>query len=202
VLAATACYQPISRSELSDFLGRVVSRDLIGRLRSFDLIAAGPRSPQPDAPYTFVTTKRFLGQFGLDTLRDLPNLEEAGLLSKDQPSLGQFSEGFGVLDGDTRHARDTEHVERLSKNCVAPNEKVLRRSPKQAAASSAIALASSPRRRRMALATYSSMHLWSLGRCRGPAASGSRTSIQETAPKFPKPILQVDIPPKRTSDCR
>ena len=46
VLAAIAYYQPISRGELGEFLGREVSRDLIGRLRSLDLIAAGPRSPR------------------------------------------------------------------------------------------------------------------------------------------------------------
>jgi chromosome segregation and condensation protein ScpB len=87
VLAMIAFYQPLSRGELSELLGREVSRDLIGRLRSLDLIAAGPRSPQPRAPYTFVTTKGFLMQFELDTLRDLPDieqLEEAGLLNKDQ----------------------------------------------------------------------------------------------------------------------
>jgi chromosome segregation and condensation protein ScpB len=92
-LAAIAYYQPISRGELGEFLGREVSRDLIGRLRSLDLIAAGPRSPQPGAPYTFVTTKGFLSQFGLDTLRDLPDieqLEEAGLLSKDRPIAAEF----------------------------------------------------------------------------------------------------------------
>jgi chromosome segregation and condensation protein ScpB len=76
VLAAIAYYQPISRGELEEFLGREVSRDLIGHLRSLDLIAAGPRSPQPGAPFTFVTTKGFLTQFGLDTLRDLPDIEQ------------------------------------------------------------------------------------------------------------------------------
>ena len=93
VLAAIAYYQPISRGGLSEFLGREVSRDLIGRLRSLHLIAAGPRSPRPGAPYTFVTSKGFLAQFGLDTLRDLPDveqLEEAGLLSKGQLMANDF----------------------------------------------------------------------------------------------------------------
>lgn len=38
-------------------------------------VAAGPRAPQPGAPYTYVTTKEFLAQFGFDTLRDLPDME-------------------------------------------------------------------------------------------------------------------------------
>jgi segregation and condensation protein B len=47
-------------------------------------ISSGPRSPTPGAPYTYVTTKHFLSAFGMETLRDLPNieaLEDAGLLS-------------------------------------------------------------------------------------------------------------------------
>jgi len=84
VLASIAYHQPVTRGALSDMLGREVSRDFIGHLRRLDLIASGPRSPQPGAPYTYVTTKKFLEQFGLDTLRDLPDLEaleDAGLLS-------------------------------------------------------------------------------------------------------------------------
>jgi chromosome segregation and condensation protein ScpB len=101
VLAAIAYYQPISRGGLGEFLGREVSRDLIGRLRALDLIAVGPRSPQPGAPYTFVTTKGFLSQFGLDTLRDLPDLEqleEAGLLSKDELAAGSFAGELQISD--------------------------------------------------------------------------------------------------------
>lgn len=85
VLASIAYHQPVTRSALSDMLGREVSRDVIGHLRRLDLIASGPRSPQPGAPYTYVTTKKFLELFGLHTLRDLPDLEaleDAGLLSR------------------------------------------------------------------------------------------------------------------------
>lgn len=88
-----AYFQPITRSELSSFFGKEVSRDLIGVLRAQDLIASGPRSPQPGAPYTYVTTKAFLSHFGLETLRDLPDmdaLEEAGLLSKDKLLAGEL----------------------------------------------------------------------------------------------------------------
>lgn len=87
VLMCIAYFQPITRGELSSFFGKEVSRDLIGVLRAQELIASGPRSPQPGAPYTYVTTKNFLSQFGLDTLRQLPDfeaLEDAGLLSKEK----------------------------------------------------------------------------------------------------------------------
>jgi segregation and condensation protein B len=82
VLATIAYHQPVTRGQLSDMLGHEVSREAIGHLRRNDLIASGPRAPQPGAPYTYVTTKTFLERFGLDTLRDLPDLEaleDAGL---------------------------------------------------------------------------------------------------------------------------
>jgi segregation and condensation protein B len=87
VLLCVGYFQPITRGELGKFFGKEISRDLIGHLRRLNLIGSGPRAPQPGAPYTYVTTKAFLAQFGFDTLRDLPDidaLEEAGLLSKDR----------------------------------------------------------------------------------------------------------------------
>ena len=57
----------------------------IHSLSAFDR-AESPRAPQPGAPYTYVTTQAFLLEFGLETLRDLPDreaLEDAGLLSKE-----------------------------------------------------------------------------------------------------------------------
>jgi segregation and condensation protein B len=82
-LTAIAYFQPITRAALGDIFGKPISRDTIGTLRRLDLIAAGPRSPQPGAPHTYVTTQTFLLQSGLASLRDLPDidqLEEAGLL--------------------------------------------------------------------------------------------------------------------------
>jgi segregation and condensation protein B len=97
VLMCIAYFQPITRAELSSFFGKEISRDLIGNLRSFGFIASGPRAPQPGAPYTYVTTPAFLLEFGLDTLRDLPDreaLEDAGLLSKEKLLAGDIMPGF------------------------------------------------------------------------------------------------------------
>ena len=76
VLAAIAYQQPITREGLKEVFGKNISRVLIGRLSACGLIGTGPRSPQRGAPYTFVTTKRFLAAFGLDSLQDLPDREE------------------------------------------------------------------------------------------------------------------------------
>ena len=76
VLAAIAYHQPITRDGLKDIFGKEISRDLIGRLHSRNLIGTGPRSPRRGAPYTFVTTGQFLVAFGLESLRDLPDREQ------------------------------------------------------------------------------------------------------------------------------
>ena len=76
ILAAIAFHQPISRDGLKDVFGKEISRDLIGRLAERDLIGTGPREPRRGAPYTFVTTETFLAAFGMESLRDLPDLEQ------------------------------------------------------------------------------------------------------------------------------
>lgn len=83
VLTIIAYLQPVTRGAISQLTGREVSRDLIARLHRQALIARGPRSPEPGAPYTYVTAPGFLRLFGLESLRDLPDLEaltDAGLL--------------------------------------------------------------------------------------------------------------------------
>ncbi|MET3858672.1 segregation and condensation protein B [Rhizobium sp. OAE497] len=85
VLMAVGYFQPVTRGELSKIFGKEVSRDTVGNLRGAGFIGSGPRSPTPGAPYTYVTTPHFLSAFGMETLRDLPNieaLEDAGLLSR------------------------------------------------------------------------------------------------------------------------
>lgn len=94
VLICVAFYQPITRAGLGQIFGKEVSRDTIAFLRGLGFVGSGPRSPQPGAPYTYVTTDAFLRHFGLDTLRDLPDmeaLEDAGLLSKEKLMAGDTS---------------------------------------------------------------------------------------------------------------
>jgi len=97
VVTAIAYLQPVTRKELSRLFGKEVSRDVIARLKRLDFIGAGPRSPEPGAPLTYVTTSKFLSVFGFASLRDLPDieaLEEAGLL---QPTA-EPNEPIDALD--------------------------------------------------------------------------------------------------------
>jgi segregation and condensation protein B len=117
ILMGIAYFQPITRGELGRVFGKEISRDVIGHLRALGFIAAGPRSPTPGAPYTNVTTKAFLSQFGFESLRDLPDierLEDAGLLSKDKLLADGFPEGFpdGLGTSTTAVDGDDEALER------------------------------------------------------------------------------------------
>ena len=112
LLAVTtiAYLQPATRAELSRLVGKEVSRDIIGRLKSLDLIAAGPRAPEPGAPYAYVTTRKFLEVFGLASLRELPDiesLEDAGLLQRP----ANVADLDGVLGLDDEHAELVDEIE-------------------------------------------------------------------------------------------
>jgi segregation and condensation protein B len=112
VVTAIGYFQPITRAAIGDILGKTVSRDIILALRRAGLIAAGPRSPQPGAPMTYVTTKVFLERFGLDSLRDLPNigrLEDAGLLGT-VPLPDDLRSALGISDVEPGAEADHERL--------------------------------------------------------------------------------------------
>jgi segregation and condensation protein B len=124
VLMAIAYFQPVTRGEISEMFGREISRDLIGSLRAAGLIAAGPRSPQPGAPYAYVTTSGFLSQFGFESLRDLPDierLEDAGLLSEassDDASMRQGAEKATALLSELARAPNVEAEDGLEEDAA------------------------------------------------------------------------------------
>jgi len=111
VVTAIAYLQPVTRGDLSRLIGKELSRDIFARLKRLGLIGAGPRSPAPGAPLTYVTTKPFLESFGLGGLRDLPDieaLEDAGLLEPrpdldDKPAVDhEFDRVLGLLADDDK----------------------------------------------------------------------------------------------------
>jgi chromosome segregation and condensation protein ScpB len=112
LLAVTtiAYLQPATRAELSRLIGKEVSRDIIARLRSLDLVAAGPRAPEPGAPYAYVTTRKFLEVFGLASLRDLPDiesLEDAGLLQRPANEI-DLDDVLGIGEDDRELVNEME----------------------------------------------------------------------------------------------
>ena len=109
VLAAIAYFQPTTRRERGNLLGREVSRDTLGDLRSFGLIATGPKSPRAGAPNTYVTTVEFLSRFGLNGLQDPPDresIENTGIVSSGDAERSNLDEVFGI-SGETPEDQET-----------------------------------------------------------------------------------------------
>jgi chromosome segregation and condensation protein ScpB len=101
-VTAIAYLQPATRAELSRLAGKEISRDVIGRLKRFDLIDGALRAPEPGAPFAYVTTKKFLEVFGFATLRDLPDierLEDEGLLQRPQSEI-DLDGALGLVEDD------------------------------------------------------------------------------------------------------
>ncbi len=75
-LALIAYRQPITRGEIEEVRGVVVSSDVIKKLMDRDWIKIAGHKEVPGKPAMFITTKAFLDYFNLKSLADLPALEK------------------------------------------------------------------------------------------------------------------------------
>jgi segregation and condensation protein B len=84
-MAVIAYHQPVSRAEIETIRGVATARGTLDVLIEAGWIKPGRRRETPGRPGTWVTTEGFLDHFGLDSLRDLPGVDElkaTGLLDK------------------------------------------------------------------------------------------------------------------------
>ena len=90
-LAIIAYHQPITRAEVEALRGVSLSRGTLDILVETGWVRPGRRRRTPGRPATWLTTDTFLNHFSLDSLDDLPGVEElraAGLLDARQGTLG------------------------------------------------------------------------------------------------------------------
>jgi len=73
-LAIVAYRQPVTRAEIEAIRG-VGSEEMLRHLLERDLVAVGGRAEDLGRPNVYVTTRRFLGAFGLARIEDLPVVE-------------------------------------------------------------------------------------------------------------------------------
>lgn len=91
-LAIIAYHQPVTRAEVEDIRGVALSKGTLDILLEAGWIRPKGRRNTPGRPLTWGTTPRFLDHFGLDSLKDLPGLEElkaAGLLDA-RPAIAAY----------------------------------------------------------------------------------------------------------------
>ena len=92
-LAIIAYHQPVTRAEIEEIRGVSTSPGTLDVLLECGWIRMRGRRRAPGRPITYGTTEGFLSHFGLDTVADLPGVEElkaAGLLDSRVPA------NFGV----------------------------------------------------------------------------------------------------------
>lgn len=93
-LAIIAYHQPVTRAEIEDIRGVVISRGTLDTLMEAGWIEPKGHRETPGRPATWVATERFLSDFGLASRDDLPGLEDlraAGLLDA-RPAVGVYGE--------------------------------------------------------------------------------------------------------------
>lgn len=84
-MAVIAYHQPVSRAEIETIRGVATARGTLDVLIEAGWIKPGRRRDTPGRPGTWVTTEGFLDHFSLESLRDLPGVDElkaTGLLDK------------------------------------------------------------------------------------------------------------------------
>jgi len=98
-LAIIAYHQPVTRAEIESIRGVATSKGTLDILMEAGWVRPGKRRETPGRPLTWITTDGFLDHFGLESLRDLPNLEDlkaSGLLDA-RPVLTSIQ--GGIQDG-------------------------------------------------------------------------------------------------------
>jgi segregation and condensation protein B len=92
-MAIIAYHQPVTRAEIEDIRGVSTSKGTLDVLLETGWIRPRGRRKAPGRPLTFGTTEQFLSHFGLESIGDLPGLEElkgTGLIDARLPA------GFAV----------------------------------------------------------------------------------------------------------
>jgi segregation and condensation protein B len=99
-LAVIAYHQPVTRAEIEAIRGVGLARGTLDRLLESGWVQPKGRREAPGRPLNWVTTPQFLAHFGLESLKELPGIEElrqSGLLDLGPAVLG---EAIPARDGD------------------------------------------------------------------------------------------------------
>ena len=91
-LAVIAYHQPVTRAEIEEIRGVALGKGTIDALMEAGWVRPRGRRASPGRPLLWVTTSDFLVHFGLDSLSELPAVDElraAGLLDLASPGVSE-----------------------------------------------------------------------------------------------------------------
>ena len=106
-LAIIAYHQPVTRAEIEDIRGVIVSTGTIDILLEEGWIKPRGRKQVPGRPVMWGTSNAFLDHFGLESIQDLPGIDElkaAGLLDSKRGVSAYATRGAETLLFDTEES--------------------------------------------------------------------------------------------------
>lgn len=106
---ALICYrQPIARSDIESVRGVSVSSNIVKTLQEFDWIKVVGYREVPGRPALFGTTNKFLDDFGVKRLSDLPSLPEIKDLDALEAAMARFQQGMAKEVADDEPPTDID----------------------------------------------------------------------------------------------
>src|ERR1700754_4009761 len=121
MLAIIAYHQPVTRAEIEEIRGVIISKGTLDLLLEIDWIKPAGRRETPGRPVTWATTGAFLEHFGLENTTALPGVEElraAGLLDAragiSTLATQASADGRGVPPEDDEEAREAAEELRVT----------------------------------------------------------------------------------------
>jgi segregation and condensation protein B len=112
-LAIIAYRQPVTRAEIEDIRGVVVSTTIIKTLQEREWIRVVGHKDVPGHPELLATTKEFLDYFNLKKLSDLPTLAEIKELNQINPDLFDALENTVKSDIENQSGSDTNYEDQV-----------------------------------------------------------------------------------------
>lgn len=92
-LSIIAYHQPVTRTEIEEVRGVTISKGTLDVLMEAGWVRMMGRKRTPGRPVTYGTTEEFLVHFGIESIKDLPGLQElkaAGLLDSVDVALDKL----------------------------------------------------------------------------------------------------------------
>ena len=122
-LAIIAYHQPVTRAEIEDIRGVMVSKGTVDALMEVGWVRIRGRRRTPGRPVTYGTTEAFLVHFGLENVGDLPGMDElkaAGFLESAPPSGFSVPNPTDVLAPDEDPYEGDETVPAVAETEIEP----------------------------------------------------------------------------------
>lgn len=112
-LAIIAYHQPVTRAEIENIRGVATHRGTLDVLMEAGWVKPGRRRQTPGRPLTWVTATAFLDQFSLESIMDLPGMDDlkaSGLLDR-RPAIEAIPSAEDDLFAGQEDEEDVEEAE-------------------------------------------------------------------------------------------